>query len=482
MEMLLKYFSSIHSGGPAPDKSLFSKIGKPFIRAGSLEFLVRGISIENCEKIDDLIATEKGLKLYPKNSILFAKSGMSAKMGRVYLLPSEAYVVSHLAIIVPDEKIVNPLFVKYYFSNKPPFNLIKDDAYPSISLKDIGNIKIPLLDLETQDKIVAILEKVTNLIEKREKTITLFDDLMRASFLDIFGEPTRNTKGWERDLLGNHIIKIIAGSSYGGDEKSAIQDDELGVLKISSVTRGVFDPNEYKAVKKNIIKKKIVKPSKGDLLFSRANTMELVGATCLVDKDYDNLFLPDKLWKIEINEDVLKKTYLHFLLQSKNFKENFTKTATGSSGSMLNISMDKFRSLEIPIPPIEKQIEFERVYYTVEEHRKKHLDFKKTSDLLLKSLSQQAFSGKILYDIDVELEALINAIDLDKNDDENNIDTLKNDLTFLQRLIDKLEEQDFENPDQYEKAKHIAFRIMKEESNLIKQHFNSVEKKITLHL
>lgn len=349
-----------------------------------------------------------------------------------------------------------------------------------IKLNHLTDIELPIPDLETQDKIVAVLDKVTSLIKKREKAIVFFDKLMRSSFLDIFGEPTQNAKGWERNLLGKYIIKIIAGSSYGGSEKAAIQDDELGVLKISSVTKGTFNPNEYKTVKKTIIKKKIVKPNKGDLLFSRANTMELVGATCIVDKDYDNLFLPDKLWKIELNEGVVKKTYLHFLLQSKNFKENFTKTATGSSGSMLNISMDKFRSLEIPIPPINKQREFEKIYNTVEGQRDKHIKFKNKLDMLLKSLSQQAFGGNIVYDIDIELEALINSIDIKLTDEENDISTIKNDITFLQRLLDKLNDQEYDDLQQYNKAKYIVFRILKEEENLIKQEFDANKKRIKL--
>jgi type I restriction enzyme S subunit len=100
----------------------------------------------------------------------------------------------------------------------------------------------------------------------------------------------------------------------------------------------------------------------------------------------------------------------------------------------------------------------------------------------LKSLSQQVFSDRITIDIDAELEALINAIDLEKKDEENKVDSIKNDLTFLQRLIDKLQEQEFEASDKYEKAKYIAFKIMKEERDLIKQRFNPSAKKVTLEL
>lgn len=96
---------------------------------------------------------------------------------------------------------------------------------------------------------------------------------------------------------------------------------------------------------------------KGDLLFSRANTREYVGATALVDEDYPNLFLPDKLWKLVFKETVHPVFAKHFLSHPSTRKA-LSEMSTGTSGSMYNISMDKLRSLKIIVPSRSAQEQF----------------------------------------------------------------------------------------------------------------------------
>ena len=80
----LNDIAKISAGQTAPKNNFFTEEGIPFVRAGSLEFLERGESIDLCEKISEENAKTCKLKLYPANSILFAKSGMSANKGRIY--------------------------------------------------------------------------------------------------------------------------------------------------------------------------------------------------------------------------------------------------------------------------------------------------------------------------------------------------------------------------------------------------------------
>lgn len=431
--------------------------------------------------------TENGLKainnrIFKKGTLLLAMYG---SVGKTVITGIEASTNQAILAINPkDDNILNIKFLKYWFEHNKDFiySQGKGATLQNISLSIVKRQEIELPEKELQDKIVALLDRAKNIIEKRKLSINLLDNLLKNYFLEIFGEPTRNEKEWKIVKLSNYINKIIAGTSYGGRENTILQEDELGVLKISSVTRGFFNPNEFKAVQKSILKKEIVNPKKGDLLFSRANTMEFVGATCIVDKDYDDLFLPDKLWKLELKEEFLTKTYLHFLLQSENFRKNFTSVATGSSGSMLNISMVKFNSIKIPLPPMEKQILFENLYLLIEKNKKKSLAFINESNELLNCLFQQAFNKRLSYDIDVELEALLNNIDLRRNNSANDISTIKNDITFLQRLLDKLNGQEFDDINTYDKAKYASFRILNEEKGLVMQKLDKDSNNIKLVL
>ncbi|UOR07404.1 restriction endonuclease subunit S [Hymenobacter aerilatus] len=203
------------------------------------------------------------------------------------------------------------------------------------------------------------------------------------------GDPVRNEKGWPVKKSSEIISDIVGGTSYGGEDRD-LEPDELGVLKVSAVTKGYF-----KAVPKALINKKLIKPRKGDLLFSRANTRELVAATCIVDKDYDNLFLPDKLWRIDLNTELCNAIYFKHLLSKPEFRNELTKTATGTSGSMLNVSMAKLRSLKLPLPPIESQNRFAEIVTQIEAQKAAMQHLQLQSDALFNSLLQRAFRGEL---------------------------------------------------------------------------------------
>lgn len=141
--------------------------------------------------------------------------------------------------------------------------------------------------------------------------------------------------------------------------------------------------------------KKIVTPEKGDLLFSRANTYELVGATCLIREDYPYLLLPDKLWKIKPDKSQLCSEYLKFVLSHAAIRKKISNNASGTSGSMLNISMSKLKLINITIPPIDLQQKFASIVQQVEQIRQHQEQSKQQIDHFFNVLMQKAFNGEL---------------------------------------------------------------------------------------
>lgn len=148
MKVLLKDIADIKAGQGAPqDDEDYSRNGIPFIKAGNLQQLLNGLDVNNLQKVSNDVASQYKLRLYPKGTILFAKSGMSCMKGYIYVLPCNAYVVNHLACIIPYGDYSD--YLKYYLTYHKPSNLIKDNSYPSISLNDIGN---QIIDFKTEKK------------------------------------------------------------------------------------------------------------------------------------------------------------------------------------------------------------------------------------------------------------------------------------------------------------------------------------------
>jgi type I restriction enzyme S subunit len=190
---------------------------------------------------------------------------------------------------------------------------------------------------------------------------------------------------------GRAIAAIDAGSSVKGEERERAPS-EWAVLKISAVTSGLYLPKECKVV--GALPARLVIPRYGDLLFSRANTREL-GATCLVDHDDPSLFLPDKLWRITPNPELTNAEYLRFLLAHSGFRKSLARTATGTSGSMLNIAQTKLLRLSLPMPPIAMQKRFAATVWSTYRLRNRIEEAGRCDGELFASVEQRAFRGEL---------------------------------------------------------------------------------------
>ena len=264
-------------GAPQGDSNYCDE-GTPFVKAGNLIELIEGKSEKQIQKVSEEVAKSHKLKKYKASSILFAKSGMSCMKGYVYQLKNDCYVVSHLAIVKPKEDFSD--YMEYCLRHIKPNTLVKDEAYPSISLQDISNLQIPLPPLETQKQIAAVLDKCTSLISKYKKILEKYDTLIKSRFIEMFGDNQIEYGKWKVEKLGNlGLCKNGMNFSY---EDNGFEINCLGV--------GDFKDN---AVISNCEKLPVIslneKPSEeyllkdNDIVFVRSNgNKELVGRSVLV--------------------------------------------------------------------------------------------------------------------------------------------------------------------------------------------------------
>ncbi|ECE8799337.1 restriction endonuclease subunit S [Salmonella enterica subsp. enterica serovar Vinohrady] len=338
--------------------------------------------------------TEKGLattKLIPKNSILVCCIGSLGKMAMADLPVATNQQIN--SVIFDEDKI-------YYRFGFYALKLLKNELKniaPSTTVAIVNKsrfseLKIPSPPLEEQKRIAAILDKAADICQKREQATKLVDDFLHSIFLEMFGDPVENPKGWKKGKIKKGVLDITSGWSATG-ENIPCKSNEFGVLKISSVTSGIFKPEENKVVDCKTIpaSKKLIRPKKGDLLFSRANTRELVAAICMVHQDYDNLFLPDKLWSIKLNHELLLPEFFLILIQNEKVRELLTKQATGTSGSMLNISKNKFEETEIIFPEINFQKDFCNAFRKTMNLKAKLIKSNELANESFNSLSQKVF-------------------------------------------------------------------------------------------
>lgn len=164
----------------------------------------------------------------------------------------------------------------------------------------------------------------------------------------------RDAGEWETKPLSSFISSLDAGVSVlAGDRPTT--DGEVGVLKTSCVTDGIFDPSENKVVLDATQRGRMQEPVRADtIIISRMNTVALVGANAYVDRDIDNLFLPDRLWaaKGTSRENV---RFIAYVTGSDRGREALSAAARGSSGSMKNISKPDVLGLQLAAPGLAEQ-------------------------------------------------------------------------------------------------------------------------------
>ena len=160
-------------------------------------------------------------------------------------------------------------------------------------------------------------------------------------------------RGWREITLGEITAEISAGVSVNSESRTC-SPGEVGVLKTSAVTYGTFRPNEHKTVLPDEVARARLSPRKGAILVSRMNTVDLVGASVYVPADFPCLVLPDRIWQF-IPTAAVEPIWLHQYLSMPASRAAISGLASGTSGSMKNISKEKFLTLEVPLPPLAEQ-------------------------------------------------------------------------------------------------------------------------------
>lgn len=264
---------------------------------------------------------------------------------RVARVRSEKLDITYLAAFIASER-----FVKYADSVKTV------TAIPHISPDDIRNFTIPIPPtVEEQRAVASALSDADALLNGLDRLIAKKRDFKQMAMQQLLTGRTRLpgfNGAWEAGNLSGVIAALEAGVSVNSVEDSdADFFDGVFVLKTSAVAGGRFMPSECKRVAVKDVSRACLNPLKGTILISRMNTPDLVGECGYVDRDYPNLFVPDRLWMTRLMQDCdVSARWLSYLLSSAMLKRQIRAAATGTSGSMKNLSKQAFLKLPIALP------------------------------------------------------------------------------------------------------------------------------------
>ena len=255
----------------------------------------------------------------------------------------------------------------------------------SIKFTDLRKMEIPLPPLGEQKRIAEILGGVSKVIQKTKVQLLLVDSLGENKYLSL-----------SKDADTFKSLKDLGVKKITGKSIVAKPDNEHGVnqiIKVSAVSSGRFIASESKPLPADYEPNNLHEIHQGDLLFARASgSANLLGACCIVDKEIQHLYLPDKVWKLEVDEDILPKVYLLQALRGREFR-SVAESHFSSSTGVKNIKTSVLMEFKIPVLKQDQLNDYVHFVKTLDNLR--HLLHRKLSLLqeLQKSLSSRAFAG-----------------------------------------------------------------------------------------
>jgi type I restriction enzyme S subunit len=322
--------------------------------------------------------------------------GRKGAIGEAHLAESGCWPIDTAFYTVFRESgVVSLRYLLFWFLSVDLKSHAITATIPGLNRNTLYAQRIPIPPLSEQERIVKFLDEADELRKLRAEADRRSADLIPALFNEMFGDPIENPKAWEFHPVSSFVAELFGGRSVnpaGSDESAG----HCRVLKISAVTWGDFRPEESKPVAADYEPpvSHIVRP--GDLLFSRANTTELVGATSYVFETPSRLLLPDKLWRFVWKEPRgVEPLFVWWMFRAPSVRQELGKRATGTGGSMKNISKPKVMTLLLPVPPLALQKEFAKRATEVRELEAGQAASRQRLDDLFQSMLHRAFSGEL---------------------------------------------------------------------------------------
>ncbi|MCF6439857.1 restriction endonuclease subunit S [Pseudoalteromonas luteoviolacea] len=299
----------------------------------------------------------------------------------------------------PNELDIRYLF---YFLKTAQFRrdmekLITGSAQPNFGSSHLKQIIVPLPPLEEQKRIAAILDKADSVCRKRQQAIDLADDLLRSVFLDMFGDPISNPKGWEVKKLKEISSKIASGNTPKGGSKNYV-DEGITFLRSQNVWKNklllddvvYIDEKTHESMSKSSLKHKDILMTKTGRINTENSSL---GRAALYLGDNGKANLNGHVYFIRLVENVLHE-FVVFILTTMEYRDYIRSVCVGGIDKR-QLNKDHLEEFPIIYPPKEMQVQFvERVNIAKRMLEKAKVGLKE-SEQMFNGLSQKAFAGEL---------------------------------------------------------------------------------------
>ena len=300
----------------------------------------------------------------------------------------ERVIVSPLYNVFSVSPLLDQQYLLYYLKSNVTLSRIRAVASGSVrdnlKLSMLYEFPIDLISLEQQYDVVSTLNAVQKIIDLYQKELSGLDELVRARFVEMFGDPIENQKDWEVVKIRDIVTDVRYGTS-----KPAVEGGRYPYLRMNNLTvDGGLDLSDLKYIDipDNEIEKCVVR--KGDILFNRTNSIDLIGKTAVFNL-LDDMVIAGYIIRIRLNKQILPDVFSQYM-NLEAMKKVLRGMAKGAV-NQANINAQELQSIKVYIPNMELQKQYVEFKEEIDKSRSRIQKSLEASQELFDSLMQEYF-------------------------------------------------------------------------------------------
>jgi type I restriction enzyme S subunit len=327
--------------------------------------------------------------LLPKNTILLSCIG---DIGKVGILKDKGATNQQITAIILNDNLF-PDFIYYYLISKKLelSNMANKSVVAILNNQRLNQFQIPLPPLTVQKEIAAILDTADALRKKDNELLKKYDELAQSIFIEMFGDPVRNEKGWEVKKLGDCIIKIQIGPFGTQLHEADYIQNGIPIINPMHMSDMKIHPNSnYSITKEKFNELKQYHLKKNDIILARRGEL---GRCAIVTESEKGFLCGTGSLFLTVNESMLHPLFLVYLLSRESMKKSLSNVATGTT--MLNLNKDIVSNFMVIVPKIERQLDFIKSIEINEQNIALLKNQITHTNNLFHSLLQKAFKGEL---------------------------------------------------------------------------------------
>ncbi|RBA41924.1 MULTISPECIES: restriction endonuclease subunit S [Acinetobacter] len=327
-------------------------------------------------------------KIIPEGSILFAKIGEAIKQNHRVISHRSLLIDNNAMAAIPSEKIDN-LYLYYFLKQVDFYRLAPATTVPALRKSDLEKIKIPLPPLAEQRRIASILDQADELRQKRQQAIEKLDQLLQATFIDMFGDPEKNPKKWNKVVLGD-ICDQKDRVNYGVVQPGNEFEGGVPLIRVGDIDGGILSFHLIKRIDPEIEKDYSRSRIKGNEVL--VSCVGSIGTIAKVPNEAIGFNIARAITRVPLQD----KRIINFVaecLKTEAIQNYFKKNTRTVSQPTLNVSFVK--ETEIIFPNEEKILDFCKIVDKVEFQKELLQKALVMQESLFQSLQNQAFNGTL---------------------------------------------------------------------------------------